>query len=81
MVRRHACNNRLRTAMYHWARVATQHDPVSSRRYKDLRRRGHSHARALRGVGDRLLQLLCMLLERQTLFDPDQRKHQALKAA
>jgi transposase len=81
VVRRHACNNRLRTAMYHWARVAMQHDPVSTRRYKDLRYRGHSHARALRGVGDRLLQLLCALLERQTLFDPDQRKDQALKAA
>jgi transposase len=81
VVRRHACNNRLRTAMYHWARVAMQHDPVSTRRYKDLRHRGHTHARALRGVGDRLLQLLCTLLERQTLFDPDQRKAQALKAA
>ena len=81
VVRRHACNNRLRTALYHWARVAMQHDPVSTRRYKDLRHRGHTHARALRGVGDRLLQLLCTLLERQTLFDPDQRKAQALKAA
>lgn len=73
VVRRHACNNRLRTALYHWARVATQHDPVSTRRYKELRSRGHNHARALRGVGDRLLQLLCTLLQRQTLFDPNQR--------
>jgi len=81
VVRRHACNNRLRTALYHWARVAMQHDPVSARRYKQLRSCGHTHARALRGVGDRLLQLLCTLLERQTLFDLNHRRAQALKAA
>jgi transposase len=81
VVRRHACNNRLRTALYHWARVATQHDPVSTRRYKELRSRGHNHARALRGVGDRLLQLLCTLLERQTLFDPNQRGAPAQRTA
>jgi transposase len=29
VVRRHACNNRLRNALYHWARAALQHDPIS----------------------------------------------------
>ena len=80
-LRRHACNNRLRTALYHWARVAAQRDPFSKRQYKQLRSRGHNHARALRGVGDRLLWLLCILLERQTLYDPTQREISALKAA
>jgi transposase len=80
-LRRHACNNRLRTALYHWARVAAQRDPLSKRQYKQLRSRGHNHARALRGVGDRLLWLLCRLLERQTLYDPTQREISALKAA
>jgi transposase len=69
--RRLACNIRLRDALYHWSRVAIQYDPVSKRRYGELRRRGHSHGRALRTIGDRLLYLLCTLLERQTLFDPD----------
>ena len=55
VLRRHACNNRLRNAVYHWARVAIQHDPISRQRYAELRSRGHSHGRALRGVGDRLL--------------------------
>jgi transposase len=81
VLRRHACNNRLRSALYHWARVAMQHDPVSAKRYQQLRSRGHSHPRALRGVGDRLLQLLCTLLERQTLFDPQRRQATALNAA
>jgi transposase len=70
VVRRHACNNRLQNAVHNWARVAIQHDPISQKRYAELRRRGHSHARALRGVGDRLLYVLCTLLERQMLFDP-----------
>jgi transposase len=71
VLQRYACNNRLQNAVYHWSRVAIQHDPISRQRYAALRRRGHSHGRALRGVGDRLLYVLCTLLERQTLFDVD----------
>jgi transposase len=71
VVRRHACNNRLHNAVFHWARGAIQHDPVSKQRYAELRRRGHGHARALRTIADRLLSVLCTLLQRQVLFDPD----------
>jgi hypothetical protein len=56
--------------LYHWARLATQHDALSRRRYAALRQRGHSHGRALRTVADRLLSVACTLLEQQTLFDP-----------
>ena len=44
--------------------------PRAASRYAALRQRGHSHGRALRGVADRLLGLACVLLQRQTLFDP-----------
>jgi hypothetical protein len=71
VVRRCAAHVRLRDAVYHWARVATQHDPKSRSRYAALRQRGHSHGRAIRGVADRLLAVACTLLQRQTLFDPD----------
>jgi transposase len=71
VVRRYACNRRLANAIYHWARVASQRDAVSQRRYAELRRRGHSHGRALRTLGDRLLAVACTLLQRQTLFDPN----------
>jgi transposase len=81
VVRRHACNNRLQNAIYHWARVAIVHDPIRKQRYAALRHRGHSHARALRGVGDRLLYLLCTLLQRQTLFNPDHKRPQVAAAA
>jgi transposase len=79
VLRRHACNNRLRNAVYQWARGAMQHDPLSRQRYADLRRRGHSHGRALRTIGDRLLYVLCTMLERQTPFDPS--RHGAQLAA
>jgi transposase len=81
VVRRYACNQRLVQAVYHWARVATQHDPASRQRYRALRQRGHSHGRALRTVGDRLLGLACTLLERQVLFDPHHVTAQVAAAA
>jgi transposase len=81
VVRRHACNNRLRNAVYQWARGAMQHDPISRQRYAELRARGHSHGRALRALGDRLLYVLCTLLERQTLFEPDYKSTQLAAAA
>jgi transposase len=80
VIRRHACNDRLNKALYHWARVAIQHDPTSRRQYAALRQRGHSHARALRSVGDRLLSVLCTLLQRQVLFDPDYKTSQLAAA-
>src|SRR5215468_12189763 len=67
---RYAAHVRLRRTVYHWARIATQHDPKSKARYAALRQRGHSHGRALRGVADRLLGLACVLLQKQTPFDP-----------
>ena len=56
VIMRYASHVRLRNVVYHWARVATQHDPKSRERYAALRRRGKSHGRALRGVADRLLR-------------------------
>lgn len=65
---RQACHLRLRTAVYHWARVAIQHDARSRARYAELRKRGHSHGRALRSVADRLLAVACAMLKTQTTF-------------
>jgi len=81
VLRRLACNKRLERAVYHWARVAVQHDPRSRAKYAELRRRGHSHGRALRSVGDRLLFLACTLLQRQILFDPDYKRADVAAAA
>ena len=71
VVRRQAVHPRLREAAYHWSRVAVQHDPISRAKYDALRERGHRHARALRSVADRLLEVACAMLRDQTLFNPD----------
>jgi transposase len=67
---RHACNSRLRNATYHWARVSMQHDEHSREHYARLRRAGHSHGRALRGVADRLLAVLVAMLKSRSLYCP-----------
>jgi transposase len=70
---RRACNARLRNAVYHWARVSVQVDPRCKRHYERLRRAGHEHARALRGVADRSLGVLMAMLTSRTLYDPARR--------
>ena len=71
VVMRYAAQVRLRNAVFHWARVAVLNDRRCRGRYEALRARGHSYGRALRGVGDRLLGVACVLLRRRMLFDPD----------
>lgn len=73
VVMRHACSLRLRDAVYHWARVATQHDPKSRAAYAALRARGKTHGRALRSIADRLLALACAMLRDRTVFDVSRR--------
>ncbi len=68
---RQAAHVRLRTAIYHWARVAVQHDQRSRIKNAALCSRGHSHARALRSAADRLLAVACAMLTSQTDFNPD----------
>jgi hypothetical protein len=69
VVRRQACHDRLANALYHWARVAVQHDPRSRAKYAELRKRGCSHGRALRSVADRNLSVACAMLKSGTTFD------------
>lgn len=68
---RQSCPHRLRTAVYHWARVAVPHDFHSRNRFSAMRQRGHSHARALRSVGSRLICVACAMLQTGELLDPD----------
>ena len=71
VVRRHACNRRLRNATYYWAQTAVRYDPISKVKYEALRAKGHGHARALRSITDRLLNVACAMLKSGTLFDPE----------
>src|SRR3954471_1871722 len=78
---RQAAHVRLRNAVYHWARVAVQHDPRSQAKYAALRARGHGHGRALRSVADRLIGVACAMLEAKTIFDPNLASRRALNLA
>jgi transposase len=67
---RYACKQRLRLALYHWARTSIQRDRAARLYYDTLRTRGHGHARALRSVADRWLRILVAMLRTGTLYDP-----------
>lgn len=76
VVMRRSCHGRLRTAVFAWARNAIRLDPSSRAHYQRLRQ-GHGHARALRGVIDRLLRVLVIMLQTRTLYDPARRQRVA----
>jgi transposase len=79
--RRQACNHRLREAFYHCGRVASQCDPRTQQHYRELRARGHSHGRAVRGVVDRLLKVLVAVLGSAQPYDRAKRPVQNLAIA
>ena len=69
---RRSCNHRLRDAVFHWARNSIRLDGRSRAQYTRLRQR-HGYARALRGVADRLLGLLIVMLTNGTVYDQSRR--------
>jgi transposase len=70
---RRGINQRLRNALYHWARVSVIFDPPSKKHYAAMRACGHSHGRALRGMADRWLKTLTSMLTTRTLYDAQRR--------
>ena len=71
---RRACNERLRSAIFFWAFSSLTRDPRARALYARLRSKGHNHARALRGLGDRLLAMLVSMLRNGTVYDPSRRQ-------
>ena len=67
---RYACSGRLKNAIYYWAGSSVRSDPFSKLQYARFRAKGHTHARALRGVADRLLRILVAMLTTRSLYDP-----------
>ena len=70
---RQGCNERLRNALYHWARVSVVCDSKSKEIYVQMRAKGHSHGRTLRGIADRWLRVLMAMLRRKSIYDPKRR--------
>ena len=74
---RQACNHRIRQALHHAVTCHIQKDERAYQQYKALRQRGHSHGRAVRGVGDRLLAVMISMLKQQTPYDSKRRQVKA----
>jgi hypothetical protein len=79
VIMRRGCSERLRNAMYHWARCSVLHDPITKSHYARLRHAGHKHGRALRGVADRHLTVLIAMLRNGQPYDSN-RRHIAVHA-
>jgi hypothetical protein len=73
VVMRYACNDRLRNAMHQWAFGSMLNDPRSKQQYQQMRGRKQGHSRALRGLADRLVDVLFSMLRYRTVFDPERR--------
>jgi transposase len=74
---RYACDHHLQTAVYHWAKGCMQQDPKCRAHYAQLRRAGHTHGRAIRGVADRMLAVLIAILKSHSLYDAGRRRQLA----
>ena len=74
VIMRHACNERLRTAVHWWAGSAVLHDPKAKALYQSHKARGHSHGRSIRAVADRLLRDLVVCLSKQEVYRAELRR-------
>lgn len=71
---RHACSTRIRQAVFYWSTRSIMFDSRSRQHYDRLRAAGHGHARALRGVADRLLAVLTAILQSGKPYDASLRR-------
>jgi transposase len=71
---RHACSARIRQAVFYWSTRSLMFDSQSRQHYDRLRAAGHAHARALRGVADRLLAVLIAILKSGIPYDAGRRR-------
>ena len=69
-LRRH-CNKPFRYTMHLWANQSRQSCPWAAVYYDALRKRGRSHACALRCLGQRWLKILWKMWQTGTRYDPD----------
>jgi len=74
VARRQSVNPHLSDTVFFLADAAMKKDPWARAFYRAARDRGQSHARALRGLGDRILGQLLAMLTKGSLFDPEARK-------
>jgi transposase len=77
-IRRH-CNKALRHTVHLWADLSRQSCPWASIYYNQIRKRGKSHACALRCLGQRWLKILWKMWQSRTVYDADLHARNQLK--
>jgi transposase len=70
---RRARSQPLNYALHHWAHMAVLRDSHFELHYRRLRAKGHTHARALRGLMDRILTIAVAMLRDRTRYDESRR--------
>jgi transposase len=68
---RHHCNPVLRHTLYLWANLSRYSCPWAETYYQTLRKRGKSHACALRCLGQRWLKILWKMWQTRTRYDAE----------
>jgi len=68
---RRACSHHLRYAVHLWADLSRGFCPWAQTYYQAHRDRGHSHATALRCLGNRWLKILWKMWQTRTSYDAD----------
>jgi transposase len=77
-IRRH-CSKPLRHAVHLWANLSRRSCPWASIYYDQIRKRGQSHACALRCLGQRWLKILWKMWQTRTAYDADLHARNQLK--
>jgi transposase len=68
---RQACDDFLRSTVHLWANLSRRDCPWAQAYYRAHRAKGHSHAWALRCLGNRWLKILWKMWQDRTCYDPE----------
>jgi transposase len=68
---RHQCNKLLRHTVHLWANLSRDRCPWAAAYYDALKKKGKSHAGALRALGQRWLKILWKMWQSRTHYDAD----------
>ncbi len=70
---RYSCNISLRQAYHVMAQNASRCDPYFNSLYQQMKAKGMSYNRAMRGIADRMLPCMIAMLKSRELYDPERR--------
>lgn len=76
---RRACHKILRSTVHHWANLSRSSCPWAEIYYQKKRQDGHSHARALRCLGQRWLKILWKMWQTRQPYDAELHQRNQLK--